>query len=122
MLVSSTTILVRQFDEELISQLALTLLAGFPEMTVSPIDAFPGFPTNLNPNLGEDIVYFDIGKNYFGKVDVVSIPSRKYALILLVLTTEQSFSGSEPQVTLSVYADDEAPVSFTYKLSELTPK
>jgi alkaline phosphatase D len=76
---------------------------GFPEMTVSPIDAFPGFPITLNPNLGEDIVYFDIGKNYFGKVDV-------------------SFSGSEPQVTLSVYADDEAPVSFTYKLSELTPK
>ncbi len=46
--------------------------AGFPEMTVSPIDAFPGFPTTLNTNLGEDVVYFDIGKNYFGKVDVVS--------------------------------------------------
>jgi len=44
---------------------------GSPEMTVSPIDAFPGFPPDLNPNIGEDILHYDTGKNYFGKVDVV---------------------------------------------------
>lgn len=91
-------------------------------MTVSPIDAFPGFPTTLNPNLGEDIVYFDIGKNYFGKVDVVRLYISGNFCLAKLTVIKQSFSGAEPQVTLSVYADDEAPVSFTYKLSQLTPK
>ncbi len=59
-------------------------------MTVSPIDAFPGFPTTLNPNLGEDIVYFDINKNYFGKVDVVS--NFQVLLERLVLTATNSHS------------------------------